>query len=272
MRTLEAITQDISELTEKIAALQNELETKTKDLSHTKGVNARLLAENAGKSKQPASVGTQKSRLIELSMDIDQANAALEILEDQLSALQEEQQLVTLWGEHIPAYERTQAAYFAKLEGITAKFMELSRVGSELQAQLEEFLNIPNINQPLSALSILTNTVKDGEKIEKDLQFPIYQEIERYRVLNDFLPFQGGVKALLKKVDKFTDRLFSMQYALVPTLTKWLTSEPAKGPTSPGQKKAGNVFEMGDRAKTHSEHTRTIQPRKDHQGRAVKPI
>jgi hypothetical protein len=118
----------------------------------------------------------------------------------------------------------------------------------------------------------LTNTVKDGEKIEKDLQFPIYQEIERYRVLNDFLPFQGGVKALLKKVDKFTDRLFSMQYALVPTLTKWLTSEPAKGPTSPGQKKAGNVFEMGDRAKTHSEHTRTIQPRKDHQGRAVKPI
>ncbi|SPD72014.1 hypothetical protein PITCH_A720005 [uncultured Desulfobacterium sp.] len=272
MRTLDAITQEISELTEKISVLQSDVKGKTEDLEHTKKVNARLLAENIGKQKKPASVGTQKSRLIELSMDIDQANAALEILQGQLEDLRSEQQLVTLWGEHVPAYERTQAAYFAKLEGITAKFMELSKVGSELQAQLEEFLNIPNINQPLSALSVLSNTIRDGEKIEKDLGFPIFKEIERYRVLNDFLPFQGTVKTLLKAVDRFTDRLFQAEYTVCPTLTKWL-SGPAQGASS-GRKKAGttNVFEMGRKAQTHSEHTMTVQRKFDHQGRKVKPV
>ena len=266
MRTSDQIGKDIGELKEKIQALQNDVKLKADDLEHTKNVNARLLAEHAGRSKRPASIETQRTRIFELAMDVDQGRSALEILNGQLKALKEEDELVKLWQTHIPSYERAQEAYFQKLESIRAQFYRLSRVQNELQILLDEFLGLPNVSQPLASLGILASSVRDGDRITKDLQFPIFKELMRYRLLNDYLPFQGTVKTLLKSVDKFTDRLMGMEYNFVPTLERWLNPASSKG-ASVTPIKRENVAANN----THSTHTKIVQPKVDHQGRKVQP-
>ena len=232
MRQKEEIQRDIEEINEKIQALQSDIEKKGQELEQLKKVNAEALARTAGQGKKPKSLEVQQKKIFELGISIDQNRDAVGILKNQKETLEGELQLSEVEQVYIEPYRATEGPFFDRLEGIRTQFKTLQEEGKKLEKLLDGIMDAER--PPFVFLGSLAGKVKDADKITKDLDFPIFKELRRYELFNEFMPFQTFFEEnTMRKIDGFTSRLRNLEHIILREFRRKLV-ETDKGPISLG--------------------------------------
>lgn len=216
MRTVTQIDNELRDIKQKINSLSIEKSEKQKEIEDLKSSNIRLLVNSADKERKPASLGAQTNKIGITQIELEQLTKAINVLEEQQNALQDELFVAELKQELDSGYFTLRDNYLSKAKSIQNGLKTMLEYGKCLTEQIAEFNKTPS---PLMAGN-LYNIFKRCKTLDQfsSLGFDWPLESAHFKMCDAIMADERTLDKLVDEIGRFSSMFLSLEQSFIPSI------------------------------------------------------